>query len=280
MPEIPQRSGVLTEPETTKLRMTIKASEILASAIKRHDRFALQFSGGKDSLACLYLLKPWWDRLIVLWGNAGDEYPETREQMEQLKVCVAEFHEIRGYAALDNAKAFPVDLLPIKATELGRMIEPDAGPLMQSRYDCCWRNIYAPMTAKVKELGITLLIRGQRDDESQRAPIENGSLDPSGAEICLPIHDWTKVGVMAYLKEVGAPIPRQYQYGMASLGCMHCTAYTADSANKLLYLHDFHREAAKEYLRRMEMIRDEQAKMLRLVDIALCNIDGDEGIGD
>jgi len=27
----------------------------------------LQFSGGKDSLACLYLLKPRWHEIMVLW---------------------------------------------------------------------------------------------------------------------------------------------------------------------------------------------------------------------
>jgi len=31
----------------------------------------LQLSGGKDSLACLYLLKPKWDDLIVAWVNTG-----------------------------------------------------------------------------------------------------------------------------------------------------------------------------------------------------------------
>lgn len=39
--------------------------------IDRHERVVLFFSGGKDSLTCLLLLRPYWDRLTVCWINTG-----------------------------------------------------------------------------------------------------------------------------------------------------------------------------------------------------------------
>jgi 3'-phosphoadenosine 5'-phosphosulfate sulfotransferase (PAPS reductase)/FAD synthetase len=59
--------------------------------IERHKpgKAVLQFSGGKDSLACLLLLRPWWDRLTVMWVNTGAAFPETLELMEAVRSRVA-----------------------------------------------------------------------------------------------------------------------------------------------------------------------------------------------
>ena len=50
--------------------------------LDRHDKIALQFSGGKDSLAVLYLCKEWWNKITVVWLNTGSAFPETIAQME------------------------------------------------------------------------------------------------------------------------------------------------------------------------------------------------------
>ena len=53
--------------------------------IERHDLIALQLSGGRDSIACLYLLKPYWDRLTVYWLDTGAAFPETVSLMQQVR---------------------------------------------------------------------------------------------------------------------------------------------------------------------------------------------------
>ena len=51
----------------------------IAELMDRHDIVVLQFSGGKDSTACLHLLEPWWDKVHVVWVNPGAPYPEMLE---------------------------------------------------------------------------------------------------------------------------------------------------------------------------------------------------------
>ena len=56
---------------------------------------ALLFSGGKDSLACLYLYRDVWDRLPVIWVNTGAAYPEMIEYMEGWKRRRPHFIEVK-----------------------------------------------------------------------------------------------------------------------------------------------------------------------------------------
>lgn len=225
-----------------------------------HQRFAIQLSGGKDSLAVLYLLKPWWKKLVVLWSNLGDPYPETIAQMQKIAELVGEFHEVTGHSLSDAAAAFPVDMLTVRSTGFGRALEPDGAQItLQSRYDCCTKNFWEPMTKAVKELGITLLFRGQRTQEILRAPIKTGATDPSGAYICLPIDSWSKQDVIDYLKQNDVELPKFYDYLEASEDCMHCTAFANDQRGKLAYLRKFHPVVATEYERRMKLIGSELA---------------------
>ena len=245
-------------------------------ALIAHQRFALQLSGGKDSLTVLYLLKPWWGKLIVLWSNLGDPYPETILQMHKIAEQVAEFHEIKGNAFNDASNAFPVDMLTVRSTAFGRALEPDGAQVtLQSRYDCCWKNFWSPMTKAVKDLGITLLFRGQRTQEILRAPIKTGSKDPSGATICLPIDDWSKEDVIHYLKQQDVELPKFYDYLEASEDCMHCTAFANDQRGKLAYLRKFHPDVATEYERRMKLIGTELSHGVLEFQRSLTEINGE-----
>jgi 3'-phosphoadenosine 5'-phosphosulfate sulfotransferase (PAPS reductase)/FAD synthetase len=241
-------------------------------------RFALQFSGGKDSLACLQLLKPWWDRLIVLWSNMGDPFPETVEQMQGVRKLVAEFHEIRGNSFDEASRAYPVDLLSLRATPLGRTLEPDGAKVtLRNRYDCCWSNSWLPMTNAAKALGIELLIRGQRDSESERAPIQKDSRDPSGAAILLPLKLWQQEDVFSYLKQEGVTLPRTYQFIRSSVDCMHCTAWLGDKRGKLEYLRRFHPVVAQEYEKRLALIGDELKHEVTEAHISLLEVSSNIG---
>jgi len=43
-------------------------------------RTILQFSGGQDSIALLYLMEPFWEDLTVVWADAGDASPALRRR--------------------------------------------------------------------------------------------------------------------------------------------------------------------------------------------------------
>ena len=51
----------------------------LTKLFNRHKKAVLSFSGGKDSLACLHLCRPYRDKLTVAWVNTGAAFPHIVE---------------------------------------------------------------------------------------------------------------------------------------------------------------------------------------------------------
>jgi 3'-phosphoadenosine 5'-phosphosulfate sulfotransferase (PAPS reductase)/FAD synthetase len=273
--------------EALRIRQLVGAAfDEIERAMATHARPALTFSGGKDSLACLYLLRPWWGRVTVMWANAGDPYPETVEQMERVRQLVPHFVEVAGPGYIRGhgpEQTFPADMVPLTATTIGREIEAAAPRFkIHSRFDCCTSNWWLPLHNKVNELGVDLMIRGDRDSEALTNPWIRGGKNPSGGSYLIPLRYWSKDDVFAYLRAEGVEIPRSYDYGMGSLDCLHCTAWLNESGNKLRYLRDFHPEVSVEYERRLRLIQSEQERHVRLMKIALGELEpvAGEGMGD
>ena len=68
----------------------------MQNIIERHERIALQVSGGRDSIACLYLMRPYWDRVTVYWLDTGAAYPETVSLMQRICDMVAKARRNQG----------------------------------------------------------------------------------------------------------------------------------------------------------------------------------------
>lgn len=223
----------------------------------------LQFSGGKDSLACLELLRPHWDRLTVAWANTGDAFSETVAVMEAVRPKVMEFIEIKTDApAQIAAKGWPVDVLPVSRTPYGRSLAGGNAQLMQAYTVCCWENIWLPMAAKMEEIGATLIIRGQRNSEAMKSPIRSGA-DVGGIEYWFPIEDWSESDVFAFLRERGVPVPAYYEHTGSGLDCIHCTAWMQSQGKVIGWMKDAHPAAHAEVRRRLvdiaAAVRDEAA---------------------
>lgn len=235
---------------------------------------ALQFSGGKDSLACLYLLEPYWDRLSVIWCDAGDAPPEKYELIESIRPKVKAVHIVRGNS-FNDPNGFPADMVPLRSTPLGMMIEPEGQQLkVQSRYECCGTNFWQPMMSAVKELGFDLLIRGQRDDEKLRGPAQNGAVDPnSGAIVWLPIQTWSDTDVKAYLVSKGVELPRFYEFMESAVDCMHCTAYLDNQRGKEKYLKKYYPTIYTEFTRRVGLVAQTLKPDIDEMTKTLCSID-------
>src|SRR5687767_12018420 len=56
---------------------------------------ALWFSGGKDSMACLYLLRDRLSEIAVLWANTGKNYPELLQTVAHAKAMCPHFIEVK-----------------------------------------------------------------------------------------------------------------------------------------------------------------------------------------
>lgn len=220
--------------------------------INRHQRIALQFSGGKDSLACLYLMRDWWDRMTVYWLNTGNAYPETVKLATQVRDMVPHFVEIESNqpAVIANF-GLPSDIVPVSSTPFGVFASGEDRPIIQDRYSCCARTIMLPMHQRMIDDGITLIIRGQRNDDKVKAPISSGYIENS-IEYMLPIEDWSSRQVLKFLEEQEAPIPRFYELLDEAPDCMTCSAWWEKGSAE--YLKRYHYPEYQEVQRRLDTI--------------------------
>jgi 3'-phosphoadenosine 5'-phosphosulfate sulfotransferase (PAPS reductase)/FAD synthetase len=221
--------------------------------INSHERIALQLSGGKDSLACLYLMQPHWDRLTVYWCNTGDPFPETVAQMKRIRAEVPNFIEIAGkQPETVAAHGIPTDILPVGATPMG-IAGSGGGTLMQDRYSCCLRAFMLPMHERMLADGITLIIRGQKNADELKGPIRSGQVD-GGIQYLFPVEDWTDRQVLDFLREKEVSIPRFYEMLDEAPDCMTCSAWWEKGAAK--YLKRYHHTEYQEVQLRLDAIRE------------------------
>lgn len=191
----------------------------------RHSRVALQFSTGKDSLAVLHLLRDYWHRLTVYFVNSGDAFPETLEMADAIRKIVPNFVEVQGRKPeVEAMLGWSSDVVPCGSTVFGQMVG-HGDPLLVDRYTCCFKSLMEPMHERMKADGITLIIRGQKNDDERKPTLRSGHIADS-VEFLYPIEDWTTDEVFAYLAKHRVPLPRFYEGGMpGGPDCMLCTAW-------------------------------------------------------
>lgn len=221
--------------------------------IDRHSRVALHFSGGKDSLALIHLLRPHWDRLTVYHLDTGDLLPEVQEIVDGVEALMPSFVRIETDSASWCARhGLPSDLMPTSSTLIGRMIDPDR-PLLVDRYTCCAANLWAPMHNRMVADGITLVIRGTKAIDLKRLPHGNG--DAGAYEIWLPLLDWSHDDVFAYLRDIGAPLCQVYESAVNAPECATCPAWWSEGRAK--YLRKYHPDLFATYRAKLAAVTAE-----------------------
>lgn len=213
----------------------------------------LQFSGGKDSLACLQLLKPRWHEIIVCWVNTGMAFPETVDFMERIRMQVPHFHEVRSTQTIQQ-DGYPADVMPVARSTFGQLVEPSRAPRFQSRYVCCGAALWIPMAQAMRELSATVVIRGQKGSDALRSPHTRGLQD--GIDYQFPLHNWTDEEVYAYLQREQVELPPNYRYMNTSLDCWNCTAYLEENRGKFDYLRVHHPEKHRFLTARLHELAD------------------------
>jgi phosphoadenosine phosphosulfate reductase len=218
----------------------------------RHKNVALMFSGGKDSLACLYLLKDYLDKVLVVWVNTGANFPEIIEMMEKVKASVPHFFEIKtNQPESIKSKGYPVDVVPVNYTSLGQSVTSIKDLKLRSYFECCSENIWIPCNEQIYKLGITGIIRGQRNSEAHKAPIKSGHIE-NGIEYQFPIASWSDSEVIDYLRSEGVVINERLSMAHSSLDCWNCTAYMAESSDRFKYIKKHH---ANKYESIVEIVK-------------------------
>jgi len=199
-------------------------------------KIALQFSGGKDSLAVAHLLREHWGRLTFYHLDTGDLLPEVEDIVDDIEAIVPDFRRIETNPATWQAEhGLPSDLVPTTCTPFGLMIGAARQPIVD-RFACCVANLMQPIHERMVADGIKLVIRGTKRCDLAKLPAEDGPTG-LGYDLWQPLMDWSHERVFAYLREVGAPICRVYDSVTNSPECATCPAWWSEGRSAYLKQH-------------------------------------------
>jgi len=195
-------AGPLSEYEEEAIRFARNVAE--KYALPRN----VSYSGGKDSLATLLVVRKALGDVPLLFADTGLEFPETYEN-------VAEVAEKYG---------LPV----VRAEGNGAFWETFArrGPPARDFRWCCRIAKLLPADGVIRKTwGECLSFIGQRKYESARRMASNrvwrNPHIPSQVSAA-PIHHWTALHVWLYIFREKAPFNRLYGEGIDRIGCYMC----------------------------------------------------------
>lgn len=246
--------------KTTVLAPTPSYDAVFA----RHERVGFQFSGGRDSTAALYLMRDYWPRMTIYHLDTGDQFPETRHVVRRVEADTGPIVRIQSNVHESRRiNGLPSDLVPTDNTPVGRLISGRSVKLV-GRIECCAHNLMLPMHGRILQDGITLLIRGQRDDEYASPPTRSGDVE-GGLEVLYPIQSWTGEQVSAYLEANELPVAPFYKNGVRRAPeCMGCTAWWDEG--RAQYMRDHHPFSYQAYAANMQTIRVEIDRQYAMLD--------------
>jgi phosphoadenosine phosphosulfate reductase len=168
----------------------------------------VSYSGGKDSLATLILVKKALGAIPLLFADTGLEFPETYRNVE----------EVSQYYGMPVIRAGG-------ESAFWRRFETMGPPAVDFRW-CCRTAKLTPMETLIRQQwGECLSFIGQRKYESFRRMMSgrvwrNPHLHSQLS--AAPIHHWTALYVWLYLFREGAPYNTLYEQGLDRIGCFMC----------------------------------------------------------
>lgn len=210
-------------------------------------RTAIAFSGGKDSLAALFLNRDRLDSVSVLWVNTGKNYPEVMDTISRVRAMCPHFVEILSDRDGQNAYwGVPADIVPTDWTREGQGACGDKPIMIQPYLNCCIENIGMVLLRYCAQHGIDELISGQRDADRRKSPKRDGDV-VEGVTYRQPIAGWSDDQVMLYVGQFLDPLPEHLTLKHSSMDCYDCTAYRADSADRIALMRERHPTLYAEY---------------------------------
>ncbi|MCL7415993.1 MAG: phosphoadenosine phosphosulfate reductase family protein, partial [ANME-2 cluster archaeon] len=202
-----------------------KAQSFIKNVAKSTNRpVSVSYSGGKDSLATLLLVKDCLEDFDVLFADTGLEFPETVENVEK----------VGGDYNL-SVKIFNA------GDVFWESIERFGPPTVEARW-CCKTCKLGPISMLIEENfpdGCLTFI-GQRKYESEgRARSDKIWKNPwVGNQIAAsPIQNWTALHIWLYLFWKGAPYNPLYEQGFDRIGCWLCPSGSLAEMSRIKEIH-------------------------------------------
>lgn len=240
--------------------------------LAENERAALQFSGGKDSLALLHLARPYIDRITVFFGDTGAIYPhvfefvvETCKELGAKLVIVDPPLNVIDYT---NQYGLPSDIVPVNAThDMARWMPVKPKQLIQASLSCCGQMVWRPMMAAIEKAGLNIVLRGSKSTDPH-VTVPDGYVE-NGTEYRSPLWDWTDEDVLSYLKD--KKMPKQYPEIVDSMDCWVCTAHMGGkyAGAKLEFAKKNYPELWPEIERRIRAVRETVRTETAVIETAL-----------
>lgn len=191
-----------------------QAQKIISDALDSSKNPVVAFSGGKDSIIVLDLVRKIDKHIMGVFCNTGNEYPETIEFVKTVDNIVW----------LDPVKSFWQCVKEYGLPEVKSQAKRHGN-------HCCLYLKEKPALDYYKDHNVDLVFTGLTMDESRNRMMMLKRMWPyyyHKAEKrfkCHPIHDWSEKDVWTYIKWYKLPYNPIYDLGIRRCGCRFCTAY-------------------------------------------------------
>lgn len=240
--------------------MTAAVAVDIEELFARHRRAVLGFSGGRDSLVLLDMLRPYHDRVTLLWVNSGFMFPHMVEFVRAFGTDWRLVELAGDLAAQFRQFGLPSTIVPVRHAVGGHPhpLEPKLTPWIH----CCARVRFQPALDWLRDQGVTLFLHGQRREDGNPMPWIGDKLVP-GVEAHAPLWYWSNADVATYIEAHGITLPSHYGEVQDSLECFVCTAPLTSS--RLAYMQ----RAYPEYARRVE----DAARQIRVAVLAAADLE-------
>ena len=184
---------------------------------KKLDCFHVAFSGGKDSIVLLELVKKALphNAFMVVFGDTKMEFPDTYKLVSLVE-----------QRCKDDGIAF------YRATS---HLDPDDswrsfGPPSRTIRWCCTVHKATPQTLKIRDItgiddyrgAVFLGVRAHESLKRSKYDFEEQSKKQKGQQTLSPILDWTSAEVWQYIFSCELPINDCYKKGNSRAGCLFC----------------------------------------------------------
>ena len=192
------------------------------------EKTAIQFSGGKDSLAVLHMLKPHTDEVTAYFCDTGDMYQHIKDlvvktcenlnvklKIVRPKMDIKDFHKENG---------LPSDIVPISKIEAMRDTFKNKGASLQGSVHCCSLMLWKPLHDAMIEDDIRVIVRGAKKADAHMS-VPDGFIDERGVKYKNPLWEMTDNEVFKYLRENNIELPKHYSEVNCSFDCVGCSAF-------------------------------------------------------